>query len=109
MSLEKIAKDALKNFGDGTKAAVKELAKESQALAASAETTGQITVRAAQDVARGDLDIEGAWFVTQNGFKQLEQLAVAEGNLVASSFVQWLKQMAKTLLDLAPWLPKIPT
>lgn len=107
-SVQEAAQKALDNFITGGRGFVDNIAQESQALAKSGQTTIQITLKATKDVANGHLDPEGAQHVLENSFQDLKKLAEAEANLAASLLVDWLKGFADTLLDLAPWLPRIP-
>lgn len=84
----------------------RKLGENSAALGRSAKTTVEIGIRAAKDLAAGDLDLTGASRVARRGFEQLKTAAVAEGNLTASAFVDFFENAFSTVLKLITALPK---
>lgn len=88
---------------EGLKAA-SALAKNSEALGRAALESVNITVQAAKDVGAGILDVQGATNVTRRAAEQLKHLAVAEGNLLATSLSGFIDVFGKVLLSFAPLL-----
>ena len=93
--------DLIKEGGSHSLSVIKS---QSKPIAESAERTISIGNTAIVQLVAGKLDMEGAKQIFRRGVEQLEDLARAEGNLIVSNSVSFLKKLGETAIGFVPKL-----
>lgn len=91
-------KDVLKEGGKALTDGLGNLKKQSEPIAKSALLTFEHTQTAITQFMKGDVDAAAVAFVFQEGLRQTEILAHAEGNLLLSASVAFLKSIGGLVL-----------
>jgi hypothetical protein len=90
---KQLLRDGLNAFVEQAKGAAQQFGKQSEAIGDAALETGRVTLNAAEDLAAGQLDLEGARRIARRSAEQMVSYAAAEGNLAAAiagnMFMSW--------------------
>lgn len=86
---------------DGVDVTLGSIKTQSRVIADSAAKTVAIGNQAILDLAAGKHDLDAALRIFRRGSEQLEDLARAEGNLIVSNSVSFLKKIGLTAIHFA--------
>lgn len=100
--LEGAPKQIAEMFRSGAKVTLANISAQSATVAKSASRTVEIGNNALKQVLAGNLDSVGAMQILRRSAEQTEDLARAEGNLLLSNSVSFLKKIGETVMSAVP-------